>query len=531
MSCIFVTIFSNEKYVDMFYILFESLMMKNNVHPVLVYTSSEFRDKIKLKINNDMIHFKINDSYTTNDAYKAKLDFFKLSTPYTKVLYLDVDSVVNEDINNVFDLCTENVVYAIEEGRIKDPSNSWGNSLFDYTYDDVAAFSSSLLLFNNSDQIKELFHKIQLDMSKRDSRGDQPYIVYHCIKHAMYKSIVVNIYHAKGNIQDMEKAIDKITTFLETSIHIGASNVNVKRVKMPKKMLVGHNRINEQESWWKDTFDIRVVKDEIVVKRTDENGGWGQDIMLPIKCNKILIYNGFPFYYDKIGCILDFCQQYSIEVDLVMTHDTSWLNIYKSKYTFNVLPNIPYNYNHYIFVVLLASNDPTFPIQFINENVVCIHKNDRMKYISDSLTFPVFRLVKAEDKLKMLPSKPIITCLGDIDLSFITNQDEFDIRVVTFNSDPQLIELLLRSTYMVCHEKFELQIPLSFTTGCKLILPPEILNLKSSIEYSEPMSLNTSPSLFETFNEREELIHARDNSILNLHHMKLFLDYKTTEWR
>ena len=111
----------------------------------------------------------------------------------------------------------------------------------------------------------------------------------------------------------------------------------------------------------------------------------------------------------------------------------------------------------------------------------------------------------------------------------------------------EMFELLTLSTY-VCYipnntnnsllEKEYcdiLSIPISFTTGCKLILPIEMnkfLKLTSIIEYSfeSKLILNKNPSLLETFKEREKLSIIRDNSIFNLDHMKLFLEYKYTNW-
>ena len=76
--------------------------------------------------------------------------------------------------------------------------------------------------------------------------------------------------------------------------------------------------------------------------------------------------------------------------------------------------------------------------------------------------------------------------------------------------------------------------PISFTTGCKLIIPEYInkfLKLNSIIEYSSKnkLILDKKPSLIETFNEREKLINIRDNSIFNLKHMKMFMEYKHTD--
>jgi len=70
MNCIFCCVFNQEKYVDMFLLLLESIFIfgnlnnLNNTH-ILVYTSTEFMNKIKQNhlFNNEKIKFEINDTY------------------------------------------------------------------------------------------------------------------------------------------------------------------------------------------------------------------------------------------------------------------------------------------------------------------------------------------------------------------------------------------------------------------------------------------------------------------------------------
>ena len=50
MNCVFISIFKNENYVDMFFLLLESMLIygniDNNTH-ILVYTSTTFMNLIK----------------------------------------------------------------------------------------------------------------------------------------------------------------------------------------------------------------------------------------------------------------------------------------------------------------------------------------------------------------------------------------------------------------------------------------------------------------------------------------------------
>ena len=84
MNCIFICVFNQIQYVDMFYLLLESIFIYGNLDKnteILVYTSSNFINIIKENIlfNNEKIKFEINDTYNNIDkACKARLDLFNL---------------------------------------------------------------------------------------------------------------------------------------------------------------------------------------------------------------------------------------------------------------------------------------------------------------------------------------------------------------------------------------------------------------------------------------------------------------------
>jgi hypothetical protein len=371
----------------------------------------------------------------------------------------------------------------------------------------------------------------------------------------------------------------------DTQIHIGKSNTNTKIIQLKEKVLIGHNLINKQNPGWKDMFEFKFNNNDLTVTRLDSPTGWGQELTVPIKHNKILAYNGFPFHYEMIGPILDFGAKYNIEVSLVQKYpDNSWIDIYKSKYKFNILDSLPSDLDHYLFVLLLTDDDMSFPDNLINENTVCIDRMNinRRPQINhhipimpfkdnntDSYLLHVFNYVSYDYKINVLSKqkRPVISFVGnntlptDINsLFFIDNINDFDIYIINRHipkdyinlpnvylfeniSANKLFELLTVSTYICCipnnntllsqlQEKGEVtsgSIPLSFTTGCKLILPKEMntfYKFSSIIEYSpgDKITFDKNPSLIETFNERERLMSIRDTCIFNLEHMKLYLE-------
>jgi lipopolysaccharide biosynthesis glycosyltransferase len=133
--------------------------------------------------NETKIIFETNDNYDSLDAAcKARLDIFSLTSisDCNKILYLDTDILIKDDINKVFDVCKDDVLYTLEEGSIIDQSDYWGKRIFGEeanNYADKTAFTSGVLLFNNCNTMKGLFEKINKDISESKSVkiGDQPF--------------------------------------------------------------------------------------------------------------------------------------------------------------------------------------------------------------------------------------------------------------------------------------------------------------------------------------------------------------------
>ena len=226
----------------MFFLLLESILNYGNLDSdttILIYTSTPFMVRIKQScyFNKINMTFEINDTYNDIDkSCKARLDLFNFSSikTYNKILYLDTDILVKDDINIVFDICKEDILYVLEEGEIDSNTDFWGKTLFGNeinNYKDKTAFTSGILLFNNCEKIKHLFNKINeniIQMPYKFSCYDQPYIVYNAFKYKLYnnkilKSFVVNnddniysnktIHHFPGGPGNYASKIEKMVNF------------------------------------------------------------------------------------------------------------------------------------------------------------------------------------------------------------------------------------------------------------------------------------------------------------------------------
>jgi hypothetical protein len=280
---IFVTVFFEKKYIYLLYLLLESLYVYGNLDnntKILIYTSFDFKNIIEnSSLYTNYIIFHINDNFKiVNEAYSARLDLFEIPivTQFKKILYLDCDIIIINDINKIFDLILDNLIYVKSEGFIdnkilnefSEKIDFWGNSFFEkdnINYDNNSGFSSGILLFNNSSEVKDIFKVIKnhiLEDRKNNCEHkfyDQPYIVYYCKKHKLIK----------------EGSLDN---YIDSDIGDMANNIlldeNIKNIFELKKYIINDNFFEK--------------KNKIILHFNNKPGDYFQkNLMMTNKFNKI----------------------------------------------------------------------------------------------------------------------------------------------------------------------------------------------------------------------------------------------------
>jgi len=195
---IFVCVFHDPKYVRLLVMFLESLFMNGRIQTattdVVIYTSSTFRTWLEQNSRwYDRLLFVVEDGKTSaRSACRARLDVFDLpiTRGYDAILYMDTDILVLNDVNPIFAMLKDDLLYAIEEGPIE--HNFWGGVLFGDELrrypKDQKGFNSGVLLFRNSPTMQRLFRDIRQDMMERPFElglHDQPYFNYHAIRNRL----------------------------------------------------------------------------------------------------------------------------------------------------------------------------------------------------------------------------------------------------------------------------------------------------------------------------------------------------------
>lgn len=216
MNLIYFCIFHKSSYIELLDLLLKSLKQKGNLDKntdLLVITHPNFVPEIK-KLSSDLKIYTLTLT-TLFEACHSRLNIFSYPdiSKYDKILYLDSDIIINNDINLILNNNIEsNILYALEEGTIE--SYMFGGTFFDFTKIDknIKAFSSGILFFKNSPQIKDLFNTIQNHIAFDHYPpvfGDQPYFNYNAITLNMYNNTLLKQYAVNYDLINTEHNIRK----------------------------------------------------------------------------------------------------------------------------------------------------------------------------------------------------------------------------------------------------------------------------------------------------------------------------------
>ena len=188
---------------------------------------------------------------------------------------------------------------------------------------------------------------------------------------------------------------------------------------------------------------------------------------------KIFVFQGFPFHYEMIGFILEFCHKYDTwnihlcNPILSENDGASWIHLYRERFPFVFLHSLPTKEEmekQYDVILLLTDDDYNFPNEcIIPSKTFCIdhHYEIRRHEIPDEnhiligpllntdhreYALSIFEYVHLEEKKRFLQTtgKPILILLGRSNYDhlssihhIIMNSDDFEIHVIDRFLHPQ----------------------------------------------------------------------------------------------
>ncbi len=197
MNLVYSCVFFNRNYLNLVDLLLQSyvkFVSQNDPIKYVILTSEAFKKDIedmfiKYNINGDIMIYDFNSVFESSCARVYIFDYPDIMS-YDKIMYLDTDVLVTNNLNKIFNLELKDKLYAVQEGTTADVL--WGAQFFNNGLN-IPAFNAGVLLFPNSEPIRNLITKIRTHIEDHKKEGkpipiclDQPFIVYHAITDNMY---------------------------------------------------------------------------------------------------------------------------------------------------------------------------------------------------------------------------------------------------------------------------------------------------------------------------------------------------------
>jgi hypothetical protein len=197
-NLIYMSAFGTEEYYKLLELTLISTKIFSDANEgtdFLVFTSSEFEPRIQelnKRLGLPLKTTVIDTINTPHDAAACKMRIFEYADvdQYSKFLFIDIDIIVQGSLSNLFDLCVQDKLYAVNQATVGSHPGL-GSTLFDFSTDNRAApaINTGTMLFNNSLPIKKLFADINLHMAEFKQSGkemppcyEQPFVNFHAIR-------------------------------------------------------------------------------------------------------------------------------------------------------------------------------------------------------------------------------------------------------------------------------------------------------------------------------------------------------------
>ena len=202
---VYFSVFLNKDMLELLKLLLMSMKLYSNTDTfdILIITSEEFVKDIDVisKIFDLELMVYVTSGSTVEEAVMSRVYIFNYLNMdiYSKVLYLDIDILIQGDITDIFNLEIEDKLYAINEEGLKIDSIYHGNDFFDFSKTDksILAINAGVLLFKSSKTMKSLFLSItnHYEQIKKENKSyvavDQQLLNYYVVTQGLAGNVNV----------------------------------------------------------------------------------------------------------------------------------------------------------------------------------------------------------------------------------------------------------------------------------------------------------------------------------------------------
>ena len=187
MNLIYACVFLNKDQLDLLKLFLFSIKLYSNIEEIVILTTSDFVDDLeKISIDFDInIKTLITTCNTIEDSMVNRYKIFDYPeiNKYSKILYLDLDIIIQQNIDTLFNLELEDKIYAVPQPNTKIESPHFGSQLFDFTKIDKnnIGINGGVLLFKNTNTMRSLFTTILNHRDELASKNISLLIMDQCL--------------------------------------------------------------------------------------------------------------------------------------------------------------------------------------------------------------------------------------------------------------------------------------------------------------------------------------------------------------
>uniref|UniRef100_A0A6C0K9N4 Glycosyltransferase 2-like domain-containing protein n=1 Tax=viral metagenome TaxID=1070528 RepID=A0A6C0K9N4_9ZZZZ len=220
-NLLYFCVFHNHDYCRLARLLLTSMRLYSSIKAfdILVMTTEEFRKEFEALAKELRIHIQVYTLplKTVFQAACARLKIFDWDEidAYKTILYVDTDIIIKGDLESLFQIPSEDKLYAIQSGTIA--SRNFGGDLFkDWVDFSKTGFNSGTLLFRNSTPMRKLFANTWTQAMEHalspPACMDQPFLNYQAIKDDLVDNIALNPFVSL--YEDNDVVINEATSVL-----------------------------------------------------------------------------------------------------------------------------------------------------------------------------------------------------------------------------------------------------------------------------------------------------------------------------
>ena len=187
MNLIYACVFLNKDQLNLLKFFLFSIKLYSNIEEIVILTSPDFiEDLEKISIDfNINIKTLITNCNTVEDSMVNRYKIFNYPEidKYSKILYLDLDIIMQKNLDTLFNLEIEDKIYAVPQRNTKIESPHFGSQLFDFTKIDKnnIGINGGVLLFKNTNTMRSLFTTILNHRDELASKNIKLLIMDQCL--------------------------------------------------------------------------------------------------------------------------------------------------------------------------------------------------------------------------------------------------------------------------------------------------------------------------------------------------------------